>query len=318
MFLCCGDTLFDLFAEPSEDVASIELSGRVGGSALNVALGLARLGHPTGYFTKIASDLFGQRIRSFMDRENIDQSFLVPTERNTTLAVVSVSSDGTPAYRFYIEGTADRSVEPEDVPARFPAALAAIHVSSYSTVVQPTASALAHLIRQEYRQRFVSYDLNVRSSVEPDLDLWRAKASELAPMAGLVKASDEDLRQLFPGRSDDSILADWLAAGAAMAVITHGEKGAVAATAGGLELAVPSQRTTVVDTVGAGDTFQAALLAGLFETGLLSREAIAKAGREAVERTLHLAVRAAAVTCARRGANLPTRLDLGLAPLTGD
>ena len=315
MFLSCGDALFDLFVETGDDVAQIALAGRVGGSPLNVALGLARLGHPAGFFTKVSRDIFGTRIRGFMEREAIDQQFLIPTDRNTTLAMVSLAADGSAAYDFYIEGTADRSVEPSDVPAEFPEALAAIHVASYSTVTEPTASALMKLVRQESGRRFISYDPNIRTAIEPDIDIWRAKVAELVPFAGLVKASEEDLEQLYPGRAAEAVLADWVGAGAEMAVVTRGENGAVALTGGGVAATVAGQRIVVADTVGAGDTFQAALLAALKERGQLSRAALKQADQASVEALLRFAVGAAAVTYSRRGADLPRRADLGLPPL---
>ena len=315
MFLSCGDSLFDLFADAGGDVATVSLAGRVGGSPLNVALGLARLGHPAGFFTKMSGDLFGQRIRGFMEREGIDQRFLIPTDRNTTLAMVSLAADGSAAYAFYIAGTADRSIEPDEVPASFPDELEAIHLASYSTVTEPTASALLRLVRQESQRRFISYDPNIRASIEPDLDIWRAKVGELVPHAALMKASEEDLDQLHPGRSAEAVLADWIAAGASMAVVTRGEKGAVARTAGGVEVAVAGRQVAVIDTVGAGDTFQAALLAGLRERGSLSRQALEAADGGFVEDLVGFAVGAAAVTCSRRGADLPRRSDLDLPPL---
>lgn len=314
MFLSCGDALFDLFAEPDADVAKIALSGRVGGSPLNVALGLSRLGHPVGFFTKVSGDLFGTRIRGFMAREGIDQRFLIPTDRNTTLAMVSLGAGGSPAYAFYIEGTADRSIEPAEVPATFPDDLEAIHLASYSTVTEPTASALAHLVRQESARRFISYDPNIRASIEPELEIWRQKVAELVPSAALVKASEEDLELLYPGRAPDAVIEDWVAAGAEMAVVTRGERGAVAVTSAGVHASVGGQRILVADTVGAGDTFQAALLAGLKERSQLSRAALKVTDQAGIEDLLHFAVRAAAITCSRRGADLPRRADLGLQP----
>lgn len=315
MFLSCGDALFDLFAEPGEDVATISLAGRIGGSPLNVALGLARLGHPSGFFTKISSDLFGQRIREFMARERIDQTFLLPTDRNTTLAMVSLGQDGSPAYAFYIEGTADRSIEPEEVPPTLPAHVSAVHVASYSTVVEPTASALMRLVVQESGKRFISYDPNVRASIEPDLDRWRAKIREIVPHAALVKASVEDLDQLYPGRTPATVISDWITLGAGLVVITRGADGAIAGNAAGTEVSAKGRTIVVADTVGAGDTFQAALLAGLAERASLSRETVAAASPQEMAELIDFAISAAAHTCSRRGADLPRRSDLGLAPL---
>ncbi|MEF2073174.1 carbohydrate kinase family protein [Consotaella aegiceratis] len=313
MFLCCGDALFDLFSEPESDVSKIMLAGRVGGSPLNVAMGLARLGQPVGYFTKLSGDAFGLRIRAFMEREAIATNHLIPTERHTTLAVVSLSASGSPTYDFYVEGTADRSIERSDLPATLPEAVEAIHIGSYTTVTEPTASALQALVDREAGRRFISYDPNIRASIEPDLDLWRERVAKVVPKASLVKASDEDLALLFPGKDPAAVAADWIAAGAALAVVTRGEKGAIALARSGARAEVPGLTVTVADTVGAGDTFQAALLTKLKEDAMLSRQALEAIDGTALGALLGFAVKAAAITCSRRGADLPRRADLGLA-----
>ena len=317
MFLSCGDALFDMFAGGDEaDISAVTLNGRIGGSALNVALGLARLGHASAFFTKMSNDLFGRRIRLFMERENIDARFLVDTERHTTLAIIALSAAGVPGYDFYIEGTADRSLVPAEVPGHFPDALAAIHFAgSYSTVSEPTASALARLAAQEHGRRFISYDPNIRASVQPDLDIWRSRIGATMPFVSLVKASEEDLEQVFPGRGIETVMADWISAGASLAVVTLGERGAVAMARGGAQARVAGRSVAVADTVGAGDTFQATLLARLFESGLLSADRVAALDPRTLEELLDFAVRAAAITCSRRGADLPRRADLGLEPL---
>lgn len=316
MFLSCGDALFDVFAEPDPDVSKIALNARVGGSALNVALGLARLGHESAFFSKMSGDLYGRRIRAYMQREGIDQRFLIETHRNTTLAMVSVSESGSAEYSFYIEGTADRSVEVDEVPRSFPESLEAIHIGgSYSTVSEPTASSLAQLIAQETGQRFVSYDPNIRSSIQPDLDVWRVRVAATVPVVAMVKASEEDLEQLYPGRTADAVLSDWMSQGAALAVVTRGEHGALAYAASGIQSSVEGVEVAVIDTVGAGDTFQAALLSQLQEKRVLSRSAIGGLDREGLDELVGFAVRAAAITCSRRGADLPRRGDLGLPPL---
>jgi fructokinase len=315
MFLSCGDALFDVFAEPDADVSRIGLRAVVGGSPLNVALGLARLGHPAGFFTKVSSDLFGRRLRDFMSAEAIDPRFLIPTDRNTTLAIVSLAKSGSAEYSFYIDGTADRSIEPDEVPADLPRELDAIHVASYSTVTEPTASALVRLIAQEKDRRFISYDPNIRASIESDLDIWRAKVAEIVPSAALIKASDEDLALLYPGRSLETVLSDWVSAGASLAIVTRGEKGAIALSSSGVGATMDGLAVNVVDTVGAGDTFQAATLAKLKEDGAMSRAGLAALDTAGLQSLLRFAVRAAAITCGRRGADLPRRADLGLPPL---
>ncbi|RFC66327.1 carbohydrate kinase [Fulvimarina endophytica] len=315
MYLSCGDALFDLFERHGDtDIASIDLAGRVGGSPLNVALGIARLGHEASFFTKLSSDVFGRRLAGFMDAERIDRSFCIATDRHTTLAIVSLDANGTPLYDFYIDGTADRSIETSELPPSLDK-VTGLHVASYATVTEPTASALYDLVRREAGSKFVSYDPNIRLSIEPDVDIWRSKVRDFVPHATLVKASEEDLEMLYPGRSTEEIQADWLDMGAEAVVVTFGGKGARAMTRSGIDAFEDSQRVTVVDTVGAGDTFQAGLIVWLIEHGRLSREGIAGCSEADIHDMLSLAMNAAAITCSRRGADLPRRADLGLAPL---
>ncbi|EAU42210.1 fructokinase [Fulvimarina pelagi HTCC2506] len=315
MYLSCGDALFDLFGEKEgDDVAAIDLAGRVGGSPLNVALGIARLGHPTGFFTKISSDVFGRRLARFMDQEKIDRRYSIPTERHTTLAIVSLDETGTAVYDFYIEGTADRSIETSELPRTLDDVVG-IHLASYATVTEPTASALSALAKRESAKKFISYDPNIRLSIEPDVEVWRAKVAQLVAQSTLVKASEEDLELLYPGRSIEDVQADWLALGPELVVITLGGKGAKAASRSGLRAFEESQRITVVDTVGAGDTFQAGLIVWLMENHRLSRTGLAECSETDLHAMLSFAMKAAAVTCSRQGADLPRRADLGLSPL---
>ena len=129
MFLSCGDALFDCFSVPTDGPATIRLDGRVGGSPLNVAVGLARLGRPVGYFTKNSTDMFGRRILAFLQQEGVDTSLIVPTSMNSTLAMVELDKTGSASYAFYTGGTADRSLTQAELPAQLPATIRAISTS---------------------------------------------------------------------------------------------------------------------------------------------------------------------------------------------
>ena len=166
MFLCCGDALFDLFAEPGDTPASVRLSGPVGGSPLNVANGLARLGHRSAFLCKVSSDPFGERIHRFLEDNGVQTDWVMRSERNSTLAIVQTDADGVARYTFYIDNTADVSIEVEELPETFPDALSVIHVGSYSTAVHPTAGSLQALIERERRQRVISYDPNIRPTID--------------------------------------------------------------------------------------------------------------------------------------------------------
>ena len=305
MFLACGDALFDMFAEAGGPPSAITLNGRIGGSPLNVAMGLARLGQETGYFTKISTDLFGERMVAHLKSEGIDTGLCLRSGQNSTLAIVALNAAGVPNYAFYTENTADRSITQAELPASLPENISAIHIGSYTTATEPTASSLVALVGREKSRRFISYDPNVRLSIEPSKDVWRARIASLTPIAHLMKASDEDLEHLYPGVSHETLAKGWIAQGVRLAVITRGEKGAIAFTAEGAVAEVPGRKVNVVDTVGAGDTFQAALLAGLARNGRLAPQQAAALTPSELAKLIDFAASAAAITCSRRGADLP-------------
>ncbi len=307
MFLVCGEALFDLFAEATAG-DSLRFDGRIGGSPFNVAIGLARLGRRSALFTGLSTDFLGQRLADALAADGVATGFLLRKAAPTTLSLVGLAADGTPSYAFYGLGAADRSVEVAEIPTLTPA-IGVIHFGSYSLVVTPTADAFAALAGREARRRLISLDPNVRLNVEPDLEVWRARVQAMAAHADLIKVSGEDLDAIYPGRSVEATVERWLAAGARFVVVTHGADGARAFT-GRARVLAPAERVPVVDTLGAGDSFQAALLCALEELGLASRAGLESLDEATLGRCLAFATRAAAITCTRRGADLPHRRDL--------
>ena len=314
MILSCGDALYDVFmgAKPAgaSDTSRIALDARVGGSPLNVAMALSRLGQSAGFFAKVSNDPFGRNLAVHLASEGVDTSLCVHTDAPTTLAVVALDAKGVPTYSFYTSGTADRSLELSELPARLPDAIRVIHIGSYTTALEPTAGSLEALVTRERHRRFISYDPNLRPSIVPDRDVWRARVAALTARAHLVKASAEDIGFLYPGKDERDMLREWLARGVGLAVATRGEAGAIAMNAAGAVAEVATPRVSVVDTVGAGDTFQAALLTWLSENGRLSPDGVAGLSQVELGKLLDFAARAASITCSRRGADMPRRNEL--------
>jgi fructokinase len=176
-------------------------------------------------------------------------------------------------------------------------------------VVEPVASVQRALVERLRGRALIAYDPNVRLNVEPSLERWRDTIAWMAPRTDVLKVSDEDLGLLYPGVPQGELAAAWRAQGVAAVVVTRGGDGACAWLADGpLEIApVPVQ---VIDTVGAGDTFQAAMLAGLAERDALDRGLLRHLPRERWAEVLGFAARAAAITCSRRGADLPRRAEV--------
>ncbi len=307
MLLVCGEALFDVFVGKAAG-GSVPLDARVGGSPYNVAIGLARLGRRTGFLAAMSTDTLGQHLVDHLAAEGVSTDYLVRKDNLTTLGMVGLAADGSARYSFYNEGAADRQLLTAELPV-LGDEVKSLHIGSFSMVVEPAGSTLEELIVRESPRRFISYDPNVRPLIVPDPAVWRAKLERLCRHVHLLKMSDEDFRWLFPGESPAELARRWLAQGVRLVVMTEGAKGAVAWCAAG-EIRTPGETVTVVDTVGAGDTFQAALLCRLDETGTLARRADGLDGAF-VGDLMRFAARAAAITCSRRGADLPRRAELG-------
>jgi len=309
VFLCCGDALFDLFIGPNSSGTDVELAGDVGGSPLNVAVGLARLGNQSRFLTRLSSDLFGQRMRAYLRQNNIDTSLCTDTSQNTTLAIVETQDDGSARYVFYTDNTADASLAREDLPTPLPADVAILHVASYSTVLPITGKTLLKFVQRESGHRAISYDPNLRLMVQPDVSRWQETFQNIASHAFVVKASDEDVDALFGVGEYDAFFQRCFDLGVQVVFLTRGPDGALAADCKGQKVDLPGVPIDVLDTVGAGDTFQAAILHWLAHYQHISTN---KTGRKSLAGVLNLeqcvrfALHAAALTCTRRGADLPT------------
>lgn len=309
MFIVCGEALFDVFSTGATSTG-LGFDGRIGGSPFNVALGLARLGQPVGFLGGVGTGFAGERLMQALVDEGIDTACVARLDAPTTLSLIGLDARGVPSYAFYGAGCADRLLAPAHLDA-VPAAARAFHFGSYAMVVKPTADAQRLLVEREHQRHLIAYDPNIRTNVEPDLQVWRDTLAWMLPRTHLLKVSDEDLALLFPGRSQDDFAAEALASGTPLVVVTQGGAGAVGYLPGGHRLALPPQAVQVVDTVGAGDTFQAALLTWLSETGRLSPAGVRALTPEVLQQGLAFAMRAAAITCGRRGADLPRRSELG-------
>jgi fructokinase len=311
MILVAGEALFDLFVT-ADDGSGFTFNARPGGSPFNVAIGLARLGQSTAFLGGLSVDFLGGRLMRLLAAEGVATNFIQHRRQPTTLSVVGLNSEGAAAYAFTGEG-ADRVVLAEDMPA-LPADCRAIHLGSFSAVLEPIGGVMESLLRRESSRRLIAYDPNIRITIEPDIEVWRRKLDSLLPFLHLLKISLEDLDLLFPGADPAELARRWIGRGPRLVVLTRGSQGACGWTARA-EVEIAAVPTELVDTVGAGDSYQAALLAGLAETGRLDPAALTTLTQASLAQLLAFAGTAAAITCSRRGADLPRRKELP--PLSG-
>lgn len=307
MFVVCGEALMDVFSTGTTPTG-VALDARVGGSPFNVALGLARLAQPVAFLGGVSRGFLGERLMNALADEQVDTRAVWRSDAPTTLGLVGLNAAGVASYAFYGEGAADRLVPPQALDA-LPADVTAIHIGSYNAVVEPVASTLRTLVSRHQGRSLIAYDPNIRLNVEPDLARWRDQLEWMLPRTQLLKISDEDLASLYPGADPQALASSWLAQGVTLVVLTRGAQGAVAWTASH-QVQVPTVPVQVIDTVGAGDTFQAALLTWLAEQDALSAQAISRLDARALTQALEFAARAAAITCSRRGADMPRRAEV--------
>ncbi|MCF3936591.1 carbohydrate kinase [Acuticoccus sp. M5D2P5] len=303
--LVCGEALYDVFVG-EESPGGFALDGRIGGSAFNVAVGIARLDRPVGLLTGISTDALGDKLVRSLQREGVVTDYLKRPDAPTTLALVALDEAGGARYQFYGEGAADRQVTPADLPALH--GIDALVFGCFSLLTKPTGNSFLTLAAEAEGGPLVVLDPNVRPTVEPDMRVWRERVEAFAAHADIIKASSDDMSDVYAEPALD-VAARWIAAGTRMVVLTEGGRGARLVLPSG-DHHVPAHATDLVDTVGAGDSFLAALLTGLAERGLLTRAALGAMAPEHGLAVMHFASAAAAITCSRRGADLPRRAEV--------
>ncbi|MEV5343855.1 carbohydrate kinase [Streptomyces sp. NPDC052676] len=300
MIVVAGEALIDLVPQGPGALASLRPA--LGGGPYNTAVALGRLGSPTAFCSRVSSDAFGEALLDGLRAAGVDVSGVARGAEPTTLAVATIDARGSAAYSFYVDGTADRLFT---APAALPEGTRAVSFGTCSLVLEPGASAYEELMRTAAGQGvFTALDPNIRPGLIPDADAYRARFLTWLPSVTLLKLSEEDARWL--GGSP----REWLAAGPSAVVITHGGDGLTVFTRDGAEHSVPGEKVDVVDTIGAGDTVNAALLHGLAAQDALSPAALVGLGADGWTRLLRFAARAAAITCSRAGAEPPYAHEL--------
>ena len=309
MFLCCGEALIDVFSDHNDETNNLSLVARPGGTPYNVAIAIARLGGQSALLTGISSDSLGQHLYQSLKNESVVTDYLIRRQNPTALSLISVDQAGQPGYTFYGSNCADSSITRQMFPT-IGSDVAGLHFASYSIVMPPAADAFLELATQ-MNDRFISIDPNVRPTVFPNLDTWRTRIDSFAKLAQLLKVSTEDLQYLYPSVAVETIVERYLTKGVKLVVITDGDQAVSAWTENCQVVRVKPLPTKVVDTVGAGDTFQAALLVKLFEMGAGNPNAAIEAlDEDQIYDLLDFANQAARITCLKRGADSPHRSEL--------
>ncbi len=302
-----GEAIVDLV--PADESLSFKASP--GGSPYNVAIGLARLGLSTTLMARLSDRHLGRILREHAAAEGIHLDAAPHASEPATLAVVSLDHDARASYDFYAEGTADWQWTASEISCA-PEAPAVVHFGSLASWTHPGDEQI-YLLAQRMRERgdvLVSYDPNVRPGLLEDRDHGRQLVERNVRLAHLARASAEDVEWLYPGRSTDDVAQHWLGLGSTVVVLTDGSRGADAFTAHGDAIHRPARPVTVIDTVGAGDSFTAGLIASLVRRNQHSPAQLRQRLAGELSSAVDDAILVATLTCERPGADPPTIADL--------
>jgi fructokinase len=279
-----------------------------GGGPFNTAIAFGRLDVPVGFLGSISRDAYGEMLVDRLVVAGVDTSLIRRSDAPTPHAVVHRQHDGRNDYTFQLSGTSLLDMSPENLPV-LPEEAWALYVGTLALAVDPPATAYEALVDREAGRRQIIFDPNVRPAIFGDAAAYRRRFERLAQLADLIKLSDDDAAWIYPGLSTEEVLKLVLGLGPRIVALTRGEHGAVAASSDGFA-DVDGIAVAVVDTVGAGDSFGAALVAALVEAGAFGPGATQTADDALLHRAVAYAVAASAITCTRTGAAPPSRDEI--------
>nr|WP_239071917.1 carbohydrate kinase [Amycolatopsis sp. SID8362] len=278
---------------------------RLGGGPYNVALAAGRLGVPAAFLSRVSTDRFGDAMVERLHGSGVDTALLQRGDEPTTLAVVALDAKGAARYTFYVEGTADRLVAD---PGPLPENVTALSLGTLGMVLEPGASVYEAMLRREAARGVLTVlDPNIREALITDPAAYRARFASWLPDVRLLKISDDDAAWLTGGADPLAAAKTWVESGVDAVVLTRGADGLAVITAAGELAHVPSRKVEVVDTIGAGDTVQGALLAWLHTRQVAD---LASLDADAWRDALAFAAKAASITVSRSGAEPPTSADM--------
>lgn len=301
MIVVCGEALIDMIFDGDGTQRAAP-----GGGPFNTARALARLGVPTAFLGRLSEDVFGRELASLLVSDGASLEFASIGPEPTTIAIASVDSEGLAEYEFLVQGTSAPNLTLDMLPQYFGPEVNALYVGTLGMVLEPMVSTLAELVAREHGGRLVMLDPNVRLGLAPESD-YRERLHTTIAKSTIVKASEADLAWLYPGLDCEGAADRILGEGPRLVVVTLGSDGAFGAHREA-RIRVAAPQVEVVDTIGAGDAFGAALLAWLHDHGAVRPDLDLE--QDELEAALRFANLAGALTCARAGADPPWKTEM--------
>ena len=320
MIMCCGEALIDMVRAPVSGAGEGFLP-LPGGSPYNTAVAIGRLGVPVQFLGRFSTDFFGELLVKRLTDNGVGDRAIIRSPQNTTLAFVKLEDGKEPQYIFYAEGTADRSLQTTDLPEKLPSDVRCILFGSIAMTMEPIASTIETLIVRESKRKdadspVISFDPNIRPFLIADKVIYTKRFETLVAASTIAKISSADYAFLYPGLPLEQAMQKMLALGPRLAISTLGEEGALAMlrqkNGNVIKVSAPAVHSTIVDTIGAGDTFHGAFLSWLHIHGKMSGPALANLSEADLHQALSFANKAASMVCSRRGAEPPNLKDMEL------
>lgn len=307
MIVCCGEALIDMLPGKTSDNNDVFLPVP-GGAIFNTAIALGRLDEPVGFLSSISQDMFGEQLIEYLQSSNVKTNFCVRSSQLTTLAFVKLIK-GQAQYSFFDENSAGRNLTSTQLP-NLSKTIEALHFGAISLIPEPCGSAYESLMASQ-KDKVLSLDPNIRAGFIKNETQHRARIERMIAMADIVKVSDEDLQWITNGEVFEDKIKSWLKGATQVVLLTKGADGVTAFTRH-CSVYQSAFKVEVVDTIGAGDTFNAGFLKGLRKEGLLSKDKLKNLTPEKLVPALKLATKVAALTVSKAGANPPWNSELNI------
>lgn len=301
MIVVCGEALMDMIQNGDGTKQAAP-----GGGPFNTARALARLGVPVAFLGHISTDAFGRELAGLLEADGASLRYTTRGPEPTTIAIADIDSEGLAEYQFLVQGTSAPNLTIEMVPDEFSADVNALHLGTLGFVLEPMADTLVSLVEREHGRRLLMVDPNVRVGLDAD-DEYRERLHHVFRLSTIVKASDADLAWLYPGLEYEQAAERILDGGVRLVVVTLGAEGAFGAHRD-VRVRVPAPRVRVVDTIGAGDAFGAALLGWLHDHDCAHPDL--ELDETMLGAALDYACLVAAITCTRAGADPPRKSEI--------
>ncbi|MGA1329302.1 MAG: carbohydrate kinase family protein [Candidatus Nanopelagicales bacterium] len=303
-YLVCGEALIDLIHDESNTWIAHQ-----GGGPFNTAIALARLGESVAFLGRLSGDSWGRSLENALLAAGVLPERIVPAAEPTSLAVVEVSDNGKADYTFYLSGTSNFAWKSTELPASLDG-YQLLHIGTLALVVEPSNEILFEWLKRCQDEALIMIDLNARPSVISDASNYLALIKPWLSIADVIKASDDDLKFLYPDLTWQAAVAEIFSQSrVSLFAITAGAAGAHLVTREVL-VSAAAPKVPVFDTVGAGDTFSAGLISMLAASNLIEKNQLPHASTAQLQSALEFAVAAAAMSCTKPGAQSPTRSEV--------